>query len=711
MRGSRRPLYLFLAATLLVKLVVAVQLGGHPLLQPAGELDTAFYVAAGRQVASGDVLLGSEAYFASPLYIYFLGAIFALTGGSLSAARIVQAGLGTLAVALVFAMTHRWFGSRAAWAAAVLAAATGILTFYEITILQAALDTVLTAAGLFLLTRALQDGRWRDFFATGVVFGLHALNRPNVIVYAAVLILALAAMGIARNRRNDGPGYWPILTLTAGLLTALAPVGVRNYLATGELVMISSHGGLNFYIGNNPQADGTYHHVEGITPSIAGQARDARVVAESARGRRLNDAEVSGHFYDRSLAWIAANPVRALRLFILKLAYVFTATDLTLNYSYTYYSRDEPTLLRVLAIGPWLLVPIGLVGLAAPVVARGLPSIHAARGWRYALWAAFVPVYALSVAAFFVSGRYRLPLLVPLAVGGGAAISVLHDVWRMRRTSALVSLLAALAISGVGANWRWGLDDGRSLERTEMILFFVDHRRDAEAARLLARTESSHPDPGLMLGRVGSAYLERGDATQALPLLERALAAGDARPELRLSLGQALLDGGRANEALPHLEAARMAGVRPALATYDLARAQAAAGDRPRALATLRELPAAASLDTASLVAAARLALELRDPALAETWLTLASRHEPQSAAIQEPLGLAYAMQGRRDEGIAALERGVSLDPSSASARLNLAVLYAEAGHVDQARQQAIEALRLRSDYPQAQQFLRALPR
>jgi len=82
------------AAALVVKTTVLVQLGGHPLLQPLGELDSAFYVQLARSLATDGPLAGGEPFFVSPLYVYFLGAIFAL-GGSIEAARV---GLDFLAI-------------------------------------------------------------------------------------------------------------------------------------------------------------------------------------------------------------------------------------------------------------------------------------------------------------------------------------------------------------------------------------------------------------------------------------------------------------------------------------------------------------------------------------------------------------------------------------------------------------------------------------
>jgi 4-amino-4-deoxy-L-arabinose transferase-like glycosyltransferase len=57
----------------------------------------------------------------------------------------------------VFLTARAWYGERAAWIAASLAGLPGVCAFYEIVILQSALDTFLTAAALWCLTLALID--------------------------------------------------------------------------------------------------------------------------------------------------------------------------------------------------------------------------------------------------------------------------------------------------------------------------------------------------------------------------------------------------------------------------------------------------------------------------------------------------------------------------------------------------------------------------
>lgn len=543
---------LALVGVLALKLVVLFQLHDHPLLQPAEGLDSQTYVELARRVAGGDLGLGSEPYFVAPLYAYALGLLLAVSGGSLLFAQCVQVVLGTVAVGLIAATANRWQDPRAGWAAGALAAATGLFTFHEVLILQAALDPFLTALALFLLSRALPDAGPARFLAAGAAFGLLALNRPNALACAAVTAVVLAA------RRPMARQWVRAGAFVAGLVISVSPATVRNAVVAGEAVLISSHGGLNLYIGNNPEADGTYRAVPGITPNIAGQARDATRVAEQEEGRSLTAGEVSGHFERKAWAWIRAEPGAAFRLFLRKLAYVFNDTDLALNYSYRYYSQDEPTLLRFLVVGPWLLVPLGLTGLFLGPQ-RGAPGFLA--------WTSFVPAYALSVAAFFVSGRYRLPLLVPLCVGSAFAVELLWTPRRQPRRR-LVAAGLSMVVLAVVALWPFALDEGRTAEREQMALWLID----------------------------------RGWTDDARTLIERH-------------------DLGQARSELAH---------------------------------------------------------------------------------AREVEGVALAQQGRAAEAVRALEDAVRLDPTSASARLNLAVVHAQEGRLDEARQRVDEALRLRPDYPQA---------
>src|SRR5688572_11726451 len=486
---NRRALFAVVTVAALLKLLIVWQLADHPLVQPEIGLDTTAYAELAKRVVAGDWGLGPGLYYVSPLYIYVLAAGLALTD-SFTAVRVLQVLAGALAVGGIWTITRAWSTPRAAWFGALLAAGTGLITFYEVLILQASIDVALTTAALLSLTWALKGRGSRWFLITGIVLGLASLNRPNMAIAAA----GMAAVLLVRWRLR------PVVLLVLGVLLGMAPVTIRNVVVAGQWSLVSSHGGLNFYLGNSETATGFYSGVPGITPDIKGQSRDTRLVAEQALGRPLTDAEVSDYFMDLAWTWIRENPGHAARLFLKKLGFVFHAQHIALPYSYPFFVYDAETSLRFYAVGPWLLIPLGVAGL--------IVMWRTARDRSSALvWISFVPIYAVSVAMFFVAERYRLPLLVPLCVGAGVALDAVVTMVTARQWRAL--LLPAFAVTvGLGlVNSRQTISDARWMEGLKMAQRLAILNRDVEAAEWVRKLEPGATRPGEVQLEVGRQYL------------------------------------------------------------------------------------------------------------------------------------------------------------------------------------------------------------
>jgi 4-amino-4-deoxy-L-arabinose transferase-like glycosyltransferase len=628
------PLVLFLALVFGLKLVVLAQLQSHPLLQPDGGLDTASYVRLARRVLGGELALGPGLYYLSPLYIYFLAGALWLSD-SFTWVRLVQIALGTAAVACVFETAREWSGRRAAWIAAGLAALTGVFTFHEILILQASLDTFLTAAALLFLTKALVDlppeggshgtaggpvaggpvagrpvagglvasaFRRKDLLA-GVFFGLQILNRPNIIV--AVVGLTLSLLAIRRAR--------VAALMAAGVLVALAPVVLRNAVVSRQFALVSSQGGLNLYIGNNEAATGQYVAVPGVRANIEGQSEDTRRVAEQAEGRPLTDAEVSSYFSGRALAWMRGHPAAAARLFVRKLALAFNASHQWLDFSYPYYARDTGSLLVLLFVGPWLLVPLGLTGLVVGAVyAPARPSAGRA---EFLAWASFIPWYAVGLAVFFVAERYRLPILVPLCVAAGGAVEGItrllvpdgSPAGSQRRQRALAAAAVVFLAGGVLTGWPFHLDDGRFEERL----------------------------------RLAKVLMNRGDYGTAVMELEKAHAIDPGHSVTEFNLGMAMVASGRGPEGIAHIRRAVERGVPIDGARYALASAMVTIGDTAAAAALMRTFTPDPRDGADSCYQVGLLALDAGAPEVADRYLTRALALRPGWAEAQQALDRA----------------------------------------------------------------------
>ena len=700
-------LLVLLAAALAVKAIVLAQLGSHPLLQPHGELDTVHYVELAQKVAHEGPMAVAEPFFVSPLYVFFLALVFKLSGDSLMAARIVQILLGTAAVAFLYLTARQWFSERVAWTAAILYALAGLFTFSEVLLLQTALDPFLAACTLYFLSRAQVDGRRWLPAAAGISMGLFALNRPNALLYGLAAAILMAAVSWRRSAgrttasRAQLAAGGPAIYL-AGLLVVLAPNALRNYAASGEAILISSHGGLNFFMGNHAGADGTYQSIAGITPSISGQARDARRAAEEAVGRPMSTGEVSSYFYLLAWDWIREHPGEAMKLFVRKLAILLNKTSVALNYSYDFY-RQEPTLLRFLLIGPWLLVPLGLIGQFLPSQRAGRPGF-----W---VWASFIPIYGLSVAIFFVSDRYRLPLLVPLCVTSAATIGWLIDRFRARRAAQLAAPVLVLGLAFAATSWNLHLNSGLADEQTTKAVWLIEQGEYSQAQEYAARIVPGHSNPGMLRFQMGIALATAGRPENAIRQFREALEFDGNQNAIHLALGQALASAKRPAEAVPHLTRVYDGGYEQKISGPLLIWALASAGRTEEAVKRLSAFPDGMASQSETALFLGSTAVEGKDLDQAIRWFRLAVALAPGQAECQFKLGVALLLADRAQEALEPLETAARLDPQNAGTHRNLALAYARCGRFAEALAQGEEALRLDPNDAQLRAFLKSLPR
>src|SRR5262249_15453318 len=121
----------------------------------------------------------------------------------------------------------------------------------------------------------------------GLAMGGLALTRENALVLV-VVILAWAlldernSLRPARRSRFFVPlrTLRPAATFLAGLAIVIGPVAVRNSLVGGGLYVTTSQSGPNFYIGNNPKADGTYASLRFGRGAPEYERQDATEIAE-----------------------------------------------------------------------------------------------------------------------------------------------------------------------------------------------------------------------------------------------------------------------------------------------------------------------------------------------------------------------------------------------------------------------------------------------
>ena len=492
------------AVALLLRVVYVLQVRDTPFFQTLG-LDARFYDRTAWSLLTGESVEG--AYFMSPLYSWFLAGLYRLFGRDLLFVRLAQSIIGAGTAVLTYLLAKRVFDRRVAALAGLIAATYGAFIFYDGSVLMTPLLVFLNLAALVLLVDG--DARRRPLLIglAGAMLGLAAIGRASALIFVPFAAVWLLLRGRGQDETALPPrrrSFALAAILVAGAFIVVAPVAIRNYVASGDFVPITSNGGLNFYIGNSEIATGGYERPEGL--DIVTDP-DGETIAEAALGRDLSPSEVSSYWYGRARSFIAEHPGRWSGLLVRKLVFATSSYELPQLENYYFQKRYSPLLSAPLP-GFAVIAPLGLVGLAL-----------AWRRRRARILIAFVVVYVLTIVAFFVVSRYRLPVVPPLIAGASYAAvwfveSLRRKAWR--RVAAPALAVAVLAVF-VNADL-YGVDRGRGFAQSHY--------------------------------RLGIIYSEQGRAEQAIAEYQKAIAIDPAYPKSYLNLGTTLAEQGRNAEAV-----------------------------------------------------------------------------------------------------------------------------------------------------------------
>ncbi len=432
----RRGLLAVLGAGLLLRLLYLVELPSYPAFhQP--QVDAWHYHQMAQRMAGGDWLLDGTPARMSPGYSYFLAAAYRVLGSGPLLVRLVQMALGLASVALLFGAARVLVGPRWALLPAAVAALYGPFVYYEGHLLAASLGVFLHALLLFVALRWLSRDdvpTWR-WLVLGLVWGACVVVRPNAL-------LLLLALGVGLFERGRRPGCWAwarnLVLVGLGGALAIAPLTVRNAVATGEVVAVTSHGGINFYVGNGPGAIGTWTIPDDVpgAHSPTAQFEAFHVAAEQALGRQLAQRDADRYWYGRTVDAVLDDPVRWLGLMARKLHLFWNGRELHNIYDYEFWRDIGLVLGAPLPQFLWV-APFALVGTCWLLLRS--------RQERFA--ALFALLSCAAVVLVFVTDRYRLPSVTALLLVGTVVARELLQAVRRRDKLTLYALVPALVVA------------------------------------------------------------------------------------------------------------------------------------------------------------------------------------------------------------------------------------------------------------------------
>lgn len=634
-----------LAVALGVRALYLAEATGTPLLaNPVG--DELTFEPWARRVAAGEVQPG--VLYQAPGAAWLLGAAYRIFGPQPIVARGLQACLGAIAAVLLAAVAARRFGPRIGWISGLAWALYPPAVFHGARLEKPAAALVGLGLAVLAAQRFTDRPRPARALALGLAVAAAALVAEPAWLLAPwavwrVLVAARppraapgsGAGGRVRARAAWVPAARALAAWVAGLALGSAPLLVRNALAGAPLAATTSNLGPNLYIGNHEGADGTYQ------PLLPGrgrpelEAQDARDLARAEAGHPLDDAGVSAHWRRRAWRWMTARPARAAELVARKLRMALADHEWMDALDYR-AARDASALLAVLGSGLrfGVLLPLAVLGIAlraGGARARAELLVPALLCW-------------LTLGAFFVLGRLRLPIAYLLVPYAAAALPALARAAPARRARALGAGLCAALL----AAWPAGVDPHASAAASwnnvaASLRAAGDEEGALAALRSALRAYPGDADAQFSLGELAAA---RGLAAEA-----RAALASSARlqpryaGEVEVVLAELALASGGVADALASLARAQALGLETPEAWFRAGLAWRRAGDLGQARAAYR----------------AALA---RRPAY------------PEAA---NNLGYALELSGDRAGAREAYERALRDDPAYVACRFNLARLLATA--------------------------------
>jgi 4-amino-4-deoxy-L-arabinose transferase-like glycosyltransferase len=375
---------------------------------------------------------GPSAYF-PPGFPYFLAAVDVVDGhtgpapaprtprggpaydpAAIQPARISQAVLGTIVVALIGLVALEAFGPAVALVAAAIAAVYPVLVELSAVLVAENLLTVFMLAAAWAALRArraLDPYRW--IAGAGLLTGLATLTHVNAIVL--VVPLALAAWRV--RPRLGSPAL-----LVAGTLLALAPWLVRDAVVMHSFIRVTDEDGITLV--------GTYNHTSASDPQVPyrwhlfldlpGERRLIR------RAHSMTEPQLSQRLQDQAFDYVGQHPLSPLDVL-----YHNTRRLLELEGSRAWKISASSIGLpiataRIGVLSFWLLCLLSVAGAFTAAVRRG-PK------W---LWLAPLLLWLSVGLVNSETPRFREPIDPFLVLLGACAVeATLRAIWvRLRRS-------------------------------------------------------------------------------------------------------------------------------------------------------------------------------------------------------------------------------------------------------------------------------------
>ena len=657
-------------------------------------VDSQTYDGLARRLAAGQPMT-SEFFWQPVFYPMFLSLVYGLSHSSILWAKIIQAILGAFTALLTYRLGQRVFGKAEAVVAGVLVAVYMPLVFYETELLASGWATFWMVAMPLLLLKTKERPKSFSCPVLGLAGALSILTRPEFLpLFGAACLWLLLAWVREHPGAAKVTSRFVVIALGFSLITG--PLGILSHRVLGRARLLPSSGGINLYIGNNPN----YEKTITVRPGLGWR----ELTAAPARQGIVDDLGMERFFLNKTKEYVIGQPLNFLRGLVHKTAQFFSSREIPRNTDIYLFGKWS----RWLGLLVWKIGQFGFpFGLLLPVAILGLVSC-----WRTLpgpILLALV-LYPASMIIVFVTSRYRVPLvpLMSILAAGGVG-----GVWKMRQKRQWKKLAVAGAIAmamgvassstgpfpeerldyeaelyyGLGSTFdEWGKVEEAKTAYDRALEIRADYTeahynlanilkaqgRIEEAIEHYGQALQTEPDSVEIRDNFGAALKTQGQVDQAIEQWEKALELVPSDPFAHFNLALALAEQGKYDLSLKHAEEALRRRPDWVEIHVDLGMILLQRGEIDMALGQFKE---ALRIRPASADAHSGLGIALGSKGELDGAIEhfrQAIKLEPGHTEARYNLGYALQLQGKLAEAIAEFEQLLRIDPAHAQGRLQL---------------------------------------
>ena len=472
-------------------------------------MDEKYHEEWAQEIATGNLFERSP-FYRAPGYPYFLGLIYTVFGKGYFIPRLIGIIIGALSCALVYLIGKEIFSHKIGVLTGLLACFYGMLIYFDSMLLTVYLEIFFSLFGIYWLIRWTKAQKSRYILIAAIFWGLVSIVRPNFLIFvpvlAAYILLCYKKLSLIKKLKA-------IAFFIGGILPFLIAVMVINVFVGKDAVILAWNGGVNLYFGNNPAANGWSATSPEINATWWGGYRDAIVIAERAAGHELRPSQVSNYWFKRGFAFIFSQPFAWAKLMVKKIYLFCNSFEISNNQSVEAF-REYSFLMRLPILNYGLILALATLGI--------ILSLKKKRTWLISL---FIISYAFSIIIFFVTARYRMPIVPFLIIFSSYTIYWIIDKIRRRdfRNAALVSIIFIVIFTMCNLDLYGSRIVNKSLIHVSLGNRYFEKGDFNEAIGEYNKALKYNPKNVDALNASGNTYMMLGDRAEATNLYRKSL--------------------------------------------------------------------------------------------------------------------------------------------------------------------------------------------